>query len=87
MPSLSTMSSPSIKAADDNKNNDVEVVRIGYGPLPPQLPPVTGIGSASLKQQEESGGDDGDGELEKKRSDARRQSEGFVAFNKGFDDW
>ena len=76
MPSLSTMSSPSIKAADDNKNNDVEVVRIGYGPLPHQLPPL---------KQPPSGGD-GDGELEKK-SDARRQSEGFVAFNKGFDDW
>ena len=84
MPSLSSPSM--IKQATDDNNNDAEVVRIGYGPLPPQLPPVTGIGSASLKQQEESGGGDGDGELEKK-SDARRQSEGFVAFNKGFDDW
>ena len=73
MPSPST-----IKQATED-NNDAEVVRIGYGP-PPQLPPV--VMDASLKQDDESG----DGELQKK-SDARRQSEGFVAFNKGFDDW
>ena len=75
------MSSPSIKAADDNKNNDVEVVRIGYGPPPPQLPPVT---TAALKKHDDDD-ESGDGEMQK--NDARRQSEGFVAFNKGFDDW
>ena len=74
------MPSPSIKQATED-NNDAEVVRIGYGP-PPQLPPVT-TNAASLKQEDD---ESGEGELQKK-SDARRQSEGFVAFNKGFDDW